>query len=115
MMTHTYVRQGEWVFLPMPMLEVPEQLVLRNEALGPDHVVQFAYRESGETVYVHERFPQGLREKDYRNYLERHPGAARWRWSTTSRSRGIYGRGMVRHPDHKTIYLRGWHRVEPTG
>jgi hypothetical protein len=24
---------------------------------------------------------------------------------------GIYARGAVRHPDHKTIKLRGWHRV----
>jgi hypothetical protein len=24
---------------------------------------------------------------------------------------GIYARGGVRHPDHKTIKLRGWHRV----
>jgi hypothetical protein len=24
---------------------------------------------------------------------------------------GVFARGAVRHPDHKTIELRGWYRV----
>ncbi len=23
----------------------------------------------------------------------------------------VYLRGMIRHPEHKTLYLRGWHQV----
>lgn len=27
------------------------------------------------------------------------------------RGAAVYGKGTVRHPDHATITLRGWHRV----
>ena len=27
------------------------------------------------------------------------------------RDANVYARGRVRHPDHKTIFLNGWHRV----
>ena len=27
------------------------------------------------------------------------------------RDAAVYVRGEVRHPDHKTVYLEGWHRV----
>lgn len=111
-----YIRQGEWFFLPMPMMEVDDKLVHRNELLSrgngsKPHMCQFAYRQVGEQVYVHSRFPQGLRENDYRVYIQRNKSAARWKWSLRYRSAGVFVRGMVRHPDHKTIYLRGWHQV----
>lgn len=111
-----YVRQGEWFFLPMPMMDVDDKLVLKNEPISrgggsKPHLCQFLYRQVGEPVYVHDRFPQGLRESDYRTYLSKNKSAARWKWSLRYRSEGVFVRGMVRHPDHKTIYLRGWHQV----
>jgi len=32
-------------------------------------------------------------------------------WSRMVRDPELFARGTVRHPDHATIELRGWHRV----
>src|SRR5205809_7673114 len=51
-----YVRQGEWFFLPQWALIVDERDVLRDEPLsrgrGKDHLLEFAFRRGGETVFV---------------------------------------------------------------
>jgi hypothetical protein len=33
------------------------------------------------------------------------------RWRVMQRDMVTYGRGQVRHPDHRTITLNGWHRI----
>lgn len=109
-------RQGEWFFLPDSDLRVDERLVLRDEALrrgngGKPHWVDFCYRTGGETVYVCPRHPNGLVESEYRRVLAANPRAKAWGWRTMRRNAGVYVRGRVRHADHKTIALRGWHRV----
>jgi hypothetical protein len=40
------------------------------------------------------------------------PAARRWNWRIMSRNPVVYVRGKVWHPDHSTIWLDGWHRVE---
>ena len=43
--------------------------------------------------------------------IETQPGARRWGWQTMRRNAGVYVRGRVWHPDHKTVVLDVWHRV----
>src|SRR5919199_3332191 len=59
-----YIRQGEWFFLPRWTLVVDERDVLRDEPLtrgrGNDHVLEFAFRRGGETVFVNAEHPAGI-------------------------------------------------------
>jgi len=57
------------------------------------------------------RFPNGVTEAEYRGLLLRTKQAASWGWRVMRRNPGVYVTGRVRHPDHRTITLRGWHRV----
>jgi hypothetical protein len=111
-----FVRQGEWFFLPVADLAVDEQVVLRDEPLtrgngGKPHWVDFCYRTGGETVYVCSRHPNGVVGAQYQKIIAGNPKAKTWGWQTMRRNPGVYVRGRVRHADHATITLRGWHRV----
>jgi hypothetical protein len=111
-----YVRQGEWFFLPAADLSVDEKLVLRHESLsrgngGKPHWAEFCYRTGGETVYVCARRPNGVTEAQYKHILAGSPKAKGWGWRAMRRNAGVYVRGRVRHADHKTVVLHGWHRV----
>jgi hypothetical protein len=111
-----YVRQGEWFFLPAAGLAVDEKLVLRDEPLtrgngGKPHWAEFCYRTGGETVYVCSRHPNGVTVAQYQKILTGNPKAKGWGWQTMRRNPGVYVRGRIRHPDHRTITLHGWHRV----
>ena len=110
-----FVRQGEWFFLPVPGFAADERLVLRWEPMrrggGKPHWVEFLYRLGGESVYVCPRRPNGVTEAEYRRILADNPRAKSWGWRAMRRNPGVYVRGRVRHPDHATITLRGWHRV----
>lgn len=110
-----YRRQGEWFFLPAPELVVDPKLVLRHEPIrrgsGKAHWAEFCYRTGGETVYVCPKYPNGLGESEYRRVLERDKSARSWNWRPMQRDAAVYVRGEMRHPDHRTITLPGWHRV----
>lgn len=111
-----YVRQGEWFFLPAPGFVVDEKLVLGNEPLargngGKPHWAEFCYRTGGETVYVCSRYPNGVTVQQYQGILAGNPKAKGWGWRTMQRNPGVYVKGRIRHPDHATITLHGWHRV----
>ena len=111
-----YRRQGEWFFLPAPGLAVDEKLVLREEPLrrgngGKPHWAEFCYRTGGETVYVCSRRPNGVSVAAYQSILAGNPKAKGWGWRTMQRNPGVYVRGRIRHADHATITLHGWHRV----
>ena len=110
-----YVRQGEWFFLPVPALRVDEARVLRDEPLrrgnGKPHQVEFCYRTGGETVHVCRRHPGGVAPQVYHRILAANPRAKSWGWQVMLRNTGVYARGTVRHADHKTIVLQGWHQV----
>jgi hypothetical protein len=111
-----YRRQGEWFFLPVPGFGVDEALVLRNEPLrrgngGKPHWCDFCFRTGGETVYVCPRHPNGVIEAQHRKILAGNAKARGWGWQVMRRNPGVYVRGSVRHADHKTIVLHGWHRV----
>ncbi len=111
-----YIRQGEWFFLSMPGFVVDEKLVLRHEPLtrgngGKPHWAEFCYRTGGETVYVCSRHPNGVTVPQYKSILAGSPKAKGWGWRTMQRNPGVYVKGRIRHPDHATITLNGWHQV----
>ncbi|MFO0810661.1 MAG: hypothetical protein U0746_18695 [Gemmataceae bacterium] len=111
-----YVRQGEWFFLPAPDLVVDPKLVLTNEPItrgngGKPHRVEFCYRAGGELVYVCARYSTGVTEDRYKAILGGNPKARTWGWRPMRRNAGVFARGRVRHADHATITLHGWHRV----
>lgn len=114
--TETFVRQGEWFFIPVPDVLANEKLVLHHEPIrrgrGKPHQCEFLYRVGGTTVYVCRQHPNGLTEAEYRVLLKRNPAAAKWNWRTMQRNPVVFVRGKVSHPDHATIRLDGWHRVE---
>lgn len=109
-------RQGEWFFVPVEGLKIDPALVLRDEPIrrgngGKPHWADFAYRTGGETVHVCGRHPNGVDARAYARILKRDPEASRWNWRTMQRNPEVYVRGRIRHLDHKTITLHGWHRV----
>jgi hypothetical protein len=108
-------RQGEWFFVPEPLLVVDGKMVLHHEPLrrgnGKPHFVEQLYRTGGETVHVCRRHPSGLTPAEYQSLLQRNPDAARWGWRVMRRNPRVYARGAVRHSDHATITLPIWHRV----
>ncbi len=111
-----FIRQGEWFFLPAAGLVVDGNLVLKNEPLrrgngGKPHWVDYCYRTGGETVYVCNRHPNGVLESQYRKLLSTNNTAKNWGWRTMQRNPGVYVHGRVRHSDHATITLNGWHQV----
>jgi hypothetical protein len=111
-----YIRQGEWFFLPVVDMTVDDRLVRRDEPLsrgngGKPHWAEFCYRTGGQTVHVCSKYPHGVTEAQYQAILARNPRASRWVWSIMRRNPGVYVKGRIRHPDHATITLRGWHQV----
>lgn len=111
-----YIRQGEWFFIPDADMAVDEKLILPNEPLtrgngGKPHWAEFCYRTGGETVYVCSRYPNGVTDSQYRVILSGNPKAKGWGWRTMKRNPGVYVKGRIRHADHATITLHGWHRV----
>jgi hypothetical protein len=69
------------------------------------------YRAGGEAVYVCSRHTNGLTQTQYKGILAGNPKAKGWGWCTMRRNPGVYARGRIRHADHATITLRGWHRI----
>jgi hypothetical protein len=114
-----FVRQGEWFFVPVPELIVQPTFnipIHRNEPItrgrgSKAHICQEVYRTGGETVWVCSRYPNGISVKDYREILQSNPPAEKWNWRMMQINATVYARGTVRHPDHKTVRLDGWHQV----
>jgi hypothetical protein len=108
-----FVRQGEWFFVPEPALGVDERQVLHNEPLsrgrGTAHIMEHAFRQGGELVYVSRRYPRGLTHAELRGLPE--GIRRREQWTEMVRDADVFAKGAIRHPDHATIVLRGWHRV----
>ena len=113
--TTAFVRQGEWFFVPATGLVFPRMLVLESEPIsrgrGKPHICENLVRTGGETVYVCRQYPHGLREVDYRELISRQPQLGSLPWQVRRRDASVYVRGRVRHADHATIILDGWHRV----
>jgi hypothetical protein len=108
------IRQGEWFFVPAPNAPVERWKILRNEPLirsrgGKPHMCQELYRYGGETVYVSPDAPNGLTEEEYAAISDQR--RKQWNWRVMRRNPKVFVRGTVRHLDHKTVLLDGWHEV----
>lgn len=109
------VRQGEWFFVPEPDLNPGDAYILRNEPLRQGrrkpHIAEYLYRVGGRLVYVNATHPDGISESSYRNLIRRNPDAKNDGWQTMRRNPTAYVKGRIKHPDHKTLFLKTWHRV----
>jgi hypothetical protein len=109
-----FIRQGEWFFVPATLSPEPtDAQVFRNEPLsrgrGKAHMLQFAFRTGGQTVYVNRPHPTGISAQ---RYAKLSPKAQReGQWMRMVRDPAVFAKGTVRHPDHATIQLPTWHRV----
>lgn len=113
--TDVFIRQGEWFFIPASDVRINEKLILPNEPIsrgGKPHMCEELYREGGTTVYVCGQHPNGLTTDKYRKLLKANQDAKKWNWQTMARDPVVYVRGKISHPDHATIRLDVWHRVE---
>ena len=111
-----FVRQGEWFFVPEPEIPLEQSAVLRHEPLrrgagSKPHVCQYAFRTGGKLVMACRHYPAGLLLKNYEKLIRENPKAKAWGWRTMMRDPQLYVRGSVRHKDHRTVVLDGWHRV----
>jgi hypothetical protein len=109
------IRQGEWFFVPARGVR-DTSVIYRNEPLSrgggsKPHICQEMMRHSGVTVMVTSAYPTGITEPEYNRLMDKDPAARRMHWRRMVRDAQVYARGSVRHRDHKTIYLDGWHRV----
>ncbi len=57
------------------------------------------------------RYPNGFTPSQRERIVANNPKAKGWNWQVMRWNPGVYVNGRVRHADHKTIVLHGWHRV----
>jgi hypothetical protein len=109
-----FTRQGEWFFVPDGKVKADRMFILRNEPLsrgngGKPHWAEEFYRSGGETVYVSRKYPTGLTAEAYKQLPE--DERQRGNFRVMRRDALVHVRGEIRHPDHATVVLNGWHRV----
>lgn len=111
-----FKRQGEWFFIPDlnispdPMKIISKEPLVRGDRSKP-HIVDELYRTGGVSVRANSRHPNGITQEEYEALLRSDPKSVNWHWEFFVRDADVFVRGKVRHPDHKTIDLKGWHRV----
>jgi hypothetical protein len=114
-----FVRQGEWFFVPFPELDFKTDFtnqIHRHEPItrglgSKAHICEQVFRSKGEAVMVCTKYPTGVSRNRYEDILKSNPTAKRWNWRMMQINASVYARGTVRHPDHKTINLDGWHQI----
>jgi hypothetical protein len=115
--TSAFIRQGEWFFVPAG-IDVDPLRISRREPLvrpggGKPHIVDELVRGTGEMVWHHARHaPDGINDAQRAALPKLVRSDVGWsRRLRVLREGSVLARGAVRHPDHATIYLAGWHRV----
>jgi hypothetical protein len=115
-----FLRQGEWFFVPVDLKieedDILDAHLLRNEPItrgngGKPHIAEYAYRRGGTTVYVNFNHPNGISVEAYKQLIENDPQQRTKNWQIMQRDAEVFVKGTIRHSDHKTIILNGWHRV----
>jgi len=112
--TVAFVRQGEWFFIPRPEEDRRKHDVRHREPLSRGigsqmHWCQDVFRVGGEDVWVSDRFPRGLTDDQYADLPDETRQSSAWR--RMARGAASFARGWVRHRDHATITLDGWHEI----
>ena len=110
------IRQGEWFFVRGTNEVKEDCFVHRNEPLSRSagskpHICEELTRHGGVRVMVSSAYPNGITESEYDQLLQTDSNVGDMHWRRMVRDAQVYARGRVRHRDHKTIYLDGWHRV----
>jgi hypothetical protein len=110
------IRQGEWFFEPAPGLDERGSLVFRKEPLSrgagsKPHMCEESMRRGGIAVMVSSRHPLGISLDEYQLLVMEDPKELHQNWRRMTRDAKVYVRGKVRHSDHQTVRLDGWHRV----
>ena len=110
------IRQGEWFFVRDPGLSEKGAVIYRNEPLSrgggsKPHICEELMRCGGITVMVSPEHPAGISPVRYERLITNHPRMRALSWRRMTRDADVYARGDVRHRDHKTVHLDGWHRV----
>ena len=110
-----FTRQGEWFFTPVNIKEPEDYEIHKKEEIrrggGSPHVVEEIYRRGGTTAYACSKYPDGVTQEKYNEIIKRDNGSIQ-DWKSYTVDAAVFGRGWVRHRDHKTINLPGWHRIE---
>ena len=110
-----FIRQGEWFFIPAPHVSPEPVLILKKEPIsrpgGKPHLVDESVRVGGRQVYQKSGRGRVFSEIERARLLKENPKARGWRWLSRRIEPEVYVRGSVKHPDHRTIHLDGWHRV----
>ena len=89
----------------------PEGIGILQSGLAVNDRILVGITTGGQTVYVCRQHPGGLTERERAVLFMHDPEARRWSWEMRRRDPVVYVRGRISHPDHKTVLLRGWHRV----
>jgi hypothetical protein len=110
------IRQGEWFFVPAPEIHDKGAVIYRNEPLSrgggsKPHICEELMRRGGVTVMVSDFYRTGITVNRYEKLIQTDPRARGMSWRRMTRDAQAYARGSVRHRDHKTISLDGWHRI----
>jgi len=82
------VRQGEWLFLPLPALDAKE---LDNRIARREAILREKARIPGRPGKPHVAFRLAVVQGEKGPF--------------------VYAQGSVTHADHDTLHLNGWHRV----
>ncbi len=116
--TKGFIRQGEWFFVPAGEIDDRRFTIHWREPLirpggGKAHVVDELVRGQGEMVWHHAQFARnGVSDSQFRALPDWQKDAKGWsRRTRISDAVSVFARGAVRHSDHATIWLAGWHRV----
>ena len=72
-------------------------------------MIELAYRRGGQVVWVNHRHPSGISDARYRRLTEKDRRSGSW--TRFVRDPELFAKGAIRHPDHATVVLHGWHRV----
>jgi hypothetical protein len=110
-----FIRQGEWFFVPSTAPKVDSRTPIhRNEPIsrgrGKPHFCEEVVRHGGVTVRLYQG--RELGEAEFAALIAKNP---RLSYRQMVRDAAVYVRGRVRHEDHATITLHGWHRVYLNG
>ena len=105
-----FIRQGEWFFVPVEYNITKNTIIHKNEPIqrnprSTPHMVEELIREGGTTVYVGRL--TSLTKSEYSKL-----SAQEQKYYTPRiQNARVFARGKIRHSDHHTIELNGWHEV----
>jgi hypothetical protein len=109
-------RQGEWIFIKSTFEPSEDERIRMKEPISrgggsKPHICEEVCNIGGITVWVNNRFaPNGVSAKQMEMLMKKH-GLNSHDFNQRTTEGTVYARGYVRHSDHKTINLPGWHEV----